>query len=107
MAAKIIVVGNEKGGAGKSTLAIHLVTALLHGGQSVAFLDLDVRQQSLGRFFANRRGWTSGNDVELPMAHEFKLGDDPIQVSKMSDAESLSRFERRFRLRRSATSISC
>ena len=27
---KVIVVGNEKGGAGKSTLAIHIATALLH-----------------------------------------------------------------------------
>lgn len=93
MPAKIIVVGNEKGGAGKSTLAIHLVTALLHGGSSVAFLDLDVRQQTLGRFFANRRGWTSGNDVDLPMAHEFKLGETVQDVSRMSDAESVERFE--------------
>lgn len=37
--ASVIVVGNEKGGAGKSTLAIHIVTALLHGGAKVAILD--------------------------------------------------------------------
>ena len=49
-----VVVGNEKGGAGKSTIAIHLATALLHQGARVAVLDLDLRQQSLGRFFANR-----------------------------------------------------
>ncbi|HQP21176.1 MAG TPA: division plane positioning ATPase MipZ, partial [Phenylobacterium sp.] len=36
---KVIVVGNEKGGAGKSTLAIHLATALLHGGARVSVLD--------------------------------------------------------------------
>ena len=34
--AHTIVVGNEKGGAGKSTLAIHIATALLHGGARVA-----------------------------------------------------------------------
>jgi len=28
--ASVIVVGNEKGGAGKSTIAIHTATALLH-----------------------------------------------------------------------------
>ena len=43
----VIVVGNEKGGAGKSTLAIHIVTGLLHAGKRVAIIDLDLRQRSL------------------------------------------------------------
>jgi chromosome partitioning protein len=55
--ARVIVVGNEKGGAGKSTIAIHMATALLHAGASVAVLDLDLRQQSMNRFFDNRRKW--------------------------------------------------
>ncbi|HWA60185.1 MAG TPA: division plane positioning ATPase MipZ, partial [Caulobacteraceae bacterium] len=45
---RIIVVGNEKGGAGKSTVAVHLATALMHEGARVGVLDLDVRQQSFG-----------------------------------------------------------
>ncbi len=57
--AHVIVVGNEKGGAGKSTIAIHLTTALMHQGARVAVIDLDLRQQSLNRFFANRRAWLS------------------------------------------------
>ena len=32
--AHVIVVGNEKGGTGKSTLSIHIVTALLKAGYS-------------------------------------------------------------------------
>lgn len=96
MPAHIIVVGNEKGGAGKSTLAIHIVTALLHGGPKVAVLDLDVRQQSLGRFLANRRVWTAANGAVLPTALEFKLGEDPIHVSKLADAEAVERFETAF-----------
>ena len=49
---QVIVIGNEKGGAGKSTLAIHIVTGLLHAGKTVAILDLDLRQRSMARFDA-------------------------------------------------------
>ena len=64
--ARVIVVGNEKGGAGKSTIAIHMATALLHAGARVAVLDLDLRQQSLNRFFDNRRKWLEGAGATLP-----------------------------------------
>jgi len=33
---RVIVVGNEKGGSGKSTVAIHLAVALMKSGASVA-----------------------------------------------------------------------
>lgn len=61
-----IVVGNEKGGSGKTTTAAHLITALLRTGFRVASLDLDPRQRSLTRFFDNRRRWTETHGVELP-----------------------------------------
>jgi chromosome partitioning protein len=64
--ASIIVVGNEKGGAGKSTIAVHLATALMHEGARIAVMDLDVRQQSTGHFFGNRKAWAAANDVSLP-----------------------------------------
>ncbi|HEY4030261.1 MAG TPA: division plane positioning ATPase MipZ [Caulobacteraceae bacterium] len=64
--ARVIVVGNEKGGAGKSTIAIHMTTALLHAGARVAVLDLDLRQQSLNRFFDNRRKWLASSGAVLP-----------------------------------------
>jgi len=64
--ARIIVVGNEKGGAGKSTIAVHLVVALLHERARVAVIDLDIRQQSTGHFFANRQAWSAAQDVDLP-----------------------------------------
>ncbi|RZJ74287.1 MAG: ATPase, partial [Brevundimonas sp.] len=57
----VIVVGNEKGGAGKSTLAIHVVVGLLHAGRRVAIIDLDLRQRSMSHFFANRAAWTAAN----------------------------------------------
>ena len=64
--ARVIVVGNEKGGAGKSTIAIHMAVALLHAGARIAVLDLDLRQQSLNRFFDNRRKWVDGAGAVLP-----------------------------------------
>ncbi len=73
--AQVIVVGNEKGGAGKSTLAIHIVCGLLHAGRKVAIIDLDLRQRSMAHFFANRAAWTAANGVTLPMPVEPDLGD--------------------------------
>ncbi len=64
--ARIIVVGNEKGGAGKSTIAVHLITALLHEGAHIGVVDLDIRQQSTGHFFANRKAWTAAQGTPLP-----------------------------------------
>ena len=64
--ARVIVVGNEKGGAGKSTIAIHMATALLHAGARIAVLDLDLRQQSMNRFFDNRRRWLESSGAVLP-----------------------------------------
>ena len=64
---RVIVVGNEKGGAGKSTIALHLTAALLHTGARVGVIDLDLRQRSIGRFFANRRAWMEAAGLALPM----------------------------------------
>ncbi|MFM8938632.1 MAG: division plane positioning ATPase MipZ [Phenylobacterium sp.] len=71
--ADIIVVGNEKGGAGKSTLAIHLLTALLHEGARVGALDLDVSQQTLAHFLDNRATWLAANGASAPMPESVRL----------------------------------
>ena len=47
--AHIIVVGNEKGGAGKSTVSMHVATALARMGHKTSVLDLDLRQRTFGR----------------------------------------------------------
>ena len=41
--AHVIVMGNEKGGAGKSTIAMHVAVGLMNFGQRVATIDLDLR----------------------------------------------------------------
>lgn len=53
--AHIIVVGNEKGGAGKSTVTMHIATALARMGHRVGAIDLDLRQQSFARYLLNRQ----------------------------------------------------
>jgi chromosome partitioning protein len=91
--AHVIVVGNEKGGAGKSTVAIHLVCALLHGGARVGALDLDLRQQSMSRFFDNRAAWTAANGVELPRPLRRALSDDDAALAGREPAEALASFQ--------------
>ncbi len=55
--AHVIVVANEKGGTGKSTVSIHTTVGLLKAGYRVATIDLDTRQRTLTRFFENRLSW--------------------------------------------------
>jgi chromosome partitioning protein len=63
--ARIIVVGNEKGGSGKSTIAMHIAIALLKSGQRVATIDLDARQRSFTHYIENRRAWARQVERDL------------------------------------------
>lgn len=64
--AHIIVVGNEKGGSGKSTTCMHVATALVRMGHRVGALDLDLRQKSFGRYVENRRAYLARSGLNLP-----------------------------------------
>ena len=64
---KLLVFGNEKGGAGKSTLSMHVACALLQSGIKVGVLDLDIRQLTLCRFFENREENLKRNNYILPI----------------------------------------
>jgi chromosome partitioning protein len=94
--ARVIVVGNEKGGAGKSTIAVHLVTALLYGGAKVAVLDLDLRQRTSGRFFENRKAWTANKKLELPMPLSLSLSDNDIALAEQGEEAQIAGFEAAF-----------
>lgn len=78
--AHIIVVGNEKGGSGKSTTAMHVATALVRMGHRVGGLDLDVRQRSFGRYLENRAHFAAREGLDLPMPVTGTLGEggDPL-----------------------------
>lgn len=65
--AHIIVVGNEKGGAGKSTVSMHLATALARMGYGIGVIDLDLRQRSLARYIENRAKHAEDIQVPLPI----------------------------------------
>ena len=61
----VIVLGNEKGGSGKSTTAMHLVVALMKSGWKVGAVDLDLRQKSLMRYIENRRKFSEIKEKAL------------------------------------------
>ncbi|MES2834573.1 MAG: division plane positioning ATPase MipZ [Pseudomonadota bacterium] len=92
---QVIVIGNEKGGAGKSTLAIHIATALLHAGRRVAIIDLDLRQKSMARFFISRIAWTQANGQILPLPLVPDMGDGKA-LAKADVAEQQARFDAAF-----------
>src|SRR3954453_15692465 len=69
--AHVVVLGNEKGGSGKSTTATHIAIALMNVGQRVATIDLDSRQRSLTRNMENRRLWARHARVDLKVPLHF------------------------------------
>jgi ATPases involved in chromosome partitioning len=74
--AHMIVVGNEKGGSGKSTVAMHIAMALIKSGQSVATIDLDSRQRSFTHYIENRRAWAEHVSRDLQIPDHLCLGEN-------------------------------
>jgi chromosome partitioning protein len=77
--AHVIVLANEKGGCGKTTTCMHVITALLKAGQKVASIDADSRQKSLTHYVANRRRWAKkvGVHLEVPSHHAIERATGP------------------------------
>ena len=73
---RIYVIGNEKGGTGKSTVAFNLVVGLLRAGRSVGCIDLDPRQATLSRQVENRRAYAERTGTALPLP-EVEIADAP------------------------------
>ena len=61
----IIVVGNEKGGSGKSTTTMHVATALARMGHRIGALDLDLRQKTFAQYISNRARFSGESGVTL------------------------------------------
>ena len=74
--AHIILFGNEKGGSGKTTTAMHLIVTLLELGFKVATLDIDLRQASLTSYIDNRKKNIGNEDSTILMPVHFKIMKD-------------------------------
>jgi chromosome partitioning protein len=71
--AHVVVLGNEKGGSGKSTTAMHVAVALMKAGQRVATIDLDSRQGSFSNYIGNRRAWAQRAKLKLELPVHFRV----------------------------------
>jgi chromosome partitioning protein len=86
--AHVIVLGNEKGGSGKSTTALHVAVALLKAGQRVATIDLDSRQKSLTHYIENRQAWARRTGVDLQVPHHSRIAlGSSMQIAENESAE--------------------
>ena len=65
--AHIVVIGNQKGGSGKSTTSMHLIVSLLNAGYTVGSIDLDDPQATLTRYLENRRHFIAAQGVQLAL----------------------------------------
>lgn len=92
--AHVIVLGNEKGGSGKSTTAMHLFAALSRQGKRVGAMDLDLRQQSFFRYLDNRAAHAAktGEDLGAPERRNFAASRaDDRRDARAEDDESFGR----------------
>lgn len=89
----VIVLGNEKGGSGKSTAAMHIIVALLKSGARVAAIDLDMRQRSLTRYLENRRIYCQSKGLSLVFPETPKVEpatDDSREAARARETQSLT-----------------
>lgn len=91
--AHVVVLGNEKGGTGKSTTAMHLIVALLRLDRTVGAVDLDSRQQSLTRYIENRRDWASRSGTTLPTPEWITIARSACDSRDAAEAEERRAFE--------------
>ena len=87
---RVIVVANEKGGSGKSTVAMHIAVALMKRGERVATIDLDSRQRSFTHYVENRRAWAERVARELESPEHFCV-DEKINQSTAQDEVTASK----------------
>jgi chromosome partitioning protein len=92
----IIVLGNEKGGSGKSTTAMHLTVALMKQGATVGCVDLDARQASLSRIIENRQTFMESKGLNLELPKSQRVLRSQADRRAKAEAEETEAFEAAF-----------
>jgi len=90
----IIVIGNEKGGSGKTTTSMHLIVSLLRLGFRVGTLDIDARQRSLSRYLENRKATASRENTPLPMPVHVVVQKSPFDTREEAERDERDRLTR-------------
>lgn len=81
---RVIIVAQQKGGAGKTTLVVNLAIAFMKQGLRVAVLDTDP-QGSLGRWFMARRDLGEDPGVEFATASAWGVGYEVDKLRRTND----------------------
>ena len=92
----VIVLGNEKGGSGKSTTAIHIIIGLMRDGFRVGALDLDARQGTLAGTLAARQHFITSKSIPLPMPSFASVHRSTLDNRLDAEAEECTRFDSAF-----------
>ena len=72
----VVVIGNHKGGSGKSTFAMHIIVALLKAEKRVASFDLDLNQLTLTRYLRNRDEWVRKHEQKLELPDHYPVTEE-------------------------------
>lgn len=89
----VIVVGNEKGGSGKTTIATHIAVALMKSGQRLATIDLDCRQRTLTHYIESRRAWSRRFDLDLELPTHLAIARAEGAQAENNEAAEFTDFE--------------
>ena len=90
--AHVIVIGNEKGGTGKSTTAMHLIVGLLNLGYRVGSIDVDGRQGTLSTYVDNRAAYAQRHGVALVMPENRRITATQAEIRDRETADDGARF---------------